>query len=168
MPEGNFGIGGYFEVECFDKDGNLKWKDHSKNIYVQEGRDYVLNSIFKNTTPDDPLFIGLFAGAVPADGWTGGNANGNENSSYTEGFHQEFVDGAISGSTTRQLDNDASKATFNMDATVTLKGAYMTNESAKDSATGTLLCASQFNESDRSVVSADIVKVKYTVGCQSA
>lgn len=168
MSQGNFGIGGHFEVECYGKDGKLKWKDRSKNIYVQEGRDYVLNSIFKNSAPDDPLFIGLFAGAVPADGWTNGNANGNENSSYTEGFHQEFVDGSLSGAATRQLDNDASKATFNMDASVTLKGAYMTNESAKDSATGTLLCASQFNESDRSVVSDDIVKVKYTVGCQSA
>ena len=31
------GAGGVFHVECFDKDGNLKWKTSEHNLVVNEG-----------------------------------------------------------------------------------------------------------------------------------
>ena len=163
-----FGIGGIFEVECFDKHGNLKWTEKMHNIYVQQGRDYILSSIFKNVAPTDPLYVGLFKTDIPADGWTMAN-NGttwHEDSSYDEATREAFVDGAITGTTTRQLDNDGTKAEFTMNASVTLKGAFITTGSAKAGVVGSLLCACLFTEGDRAVVDNDIVKVKYTVGCK--
>jgi len=167
---GKIGIGGVFEVECYDAEGRLKWKDSAHNMWVQEGRDYILNVIFKNGTRDDPLYVGLFEQDTPADNWTAAN-NGttwHENTSYSESYRQEFVDGDINGSTTRQLDNDANKATFSITASATLKGAFLSNESSKGATTGTLLCAAAFQEGDRNVANGDTVSVKYTVGCQNA
>ena len=163
-----FGIGGIFQVDCFDKDGNLKWSEEMHNIYVLEGRDYILNTIFKNGVRDDPLYVGLFKTDTPADGWTMAN-NGttwHEDASYDEATREEFVDGAISGAATRQLDNDTTKAEFTMNGTVTLKGAFITTNSAKSGVAGSLLCACLFTEGDRPVIATDIVKVKYTVGCK--
>lgn len=172
-----FGIGGIFELQCFRQIYNpdsmlfsreLAWSEKMHNMYVQEGRDYLLNCIFKNTTPDDPLHVGLFITDTPADGWTMAN-NGttwHETSAYTQATRQPFVDGAISGTTTRQLDNDAAKAEFTMNASVTLKGAFICTLSNKGGTTGKLLCACLFTEGDRPVIDTDIVKVKYTVGCK--
>lgn len=172
-----FGIGGIFEMECYrptySEESMLfhpesQWKEKMHNIYVQEGRDYILNCIYKNTTPDDPLHVGLFKTDTPADGWTMAN-NGttwHEDTTYDEATREVFVDGAISGTTTRQLDNDGTKAEFTMSGTVTLKGAFICTLSNKGGTTGSLLCACLFTEGDRPVVDNDIVKVKYTVGCK--
>lgn len=172
-----FGVGGIFEVEClrqvYNPDSMLfsrevAWREKMHNIYVQQGRDYILNTIFKNGVRDDPLYVGLFKTDTPADGWTMAN-NGttwHEDASYDEATREEFVDGALSGTTTRQLDNDAVKAEFTMNATVTLKGAFITTNSVKSGVAGNLLCACLFTEGDRPVVNNDIVKVKYTVGCK--
>ena len=172
-----FGIGGIFVIEGYRPTYSeesmlfapeLQWKEKMHNIYVQEGRDYVLNSIFKNATPTDPLYVGLFKTDTPADNWTMAN-NGttwHEDDSYDEATREEFVDGAISGTTTRQLDNDAVKAEFTMNGTVTLKGAFICTNNVKGGVLGDLLCACLFTEGDRPVIATDIVKVKYTVGCK--
>lgn len=172
-----FGIGGIFEVECLRQKYNpdsmlcsreVAWREKMHNIYVLEGRDYILNTIFKNGVRDDPLYVGLFKTDTPADGWTMAN-NGttwHEDATYDEATREEFVDGAISGAATRQLDNDATKAEFTMSGTVTLKGAFITTNSVKSGVAGSLLCVCLFTEGDRPVVDNDIVKVKYTVGCK--
>ena len=167
---GKIGIGGVFEIECYDKDGELKWKDDAHNMWVQEGRDYILNVIFKNGTRNDPLYVGLFEQETPSDDWTMSN-NGttwHENTDYSESARQEFIDGDISGTTTRQLDNDDNIATFSITASATLKGAFLTTDNTKGGTSGTLLCAATFDEGDRNVTNGDTVKVKYTVGCQDA
>jgi len=172
-----FGIGGIFEMECLRQKYNpdsmlfsreVAWRDKMHNIYVLEGRDYILNCIYKGTTPDDPLYVGLFEQDVPADGWNMGN-NGStwhENQQYDETNRVEFVDGAITGAATRQLDNNGTKAQFTMNATVTLKGAFICTLNNKGGTTGSLLCACLFTEGDRPVIATDIVNVKYTVGCK--
>ena len=168
MIESKIKIGGYFEVECFDALGKLKWKDKAKNMWVMEGRDYLLTNIFKGGTPSDPLYIGLWkTEAAVEDTWAMAN-NGStwhEDGTYDEVARQEFVDGAIGGTTTRTVDNDASKAVFTMSGTVTLKGAFLSTNDTKLGTTGSLLCAAAFTEGDRAVVDNDVVNVKYTVGC---
>lgn len=168
MEKSRCKIGGIFEVECFDRFGKLRWQEKVHNMWVQEGRDYLLNSIFKNVAPSDPLYIGLWkTEANPADGWNMGNQGStwHEATAYDEATRQEFVDGSITGTTTRQLDNDASKAVFTMSGTVTLKGAFIDTDNTKGGTSGSLLCAANFEEGDRDVLDNDIVNVKYTVGC---
>ena len=152
-------------VECFDRYGRLKWRRRSPNMYVQEGRDYILNTIFKNGTRYDPLYVLLHNG-TPADDWTMAN-NGStwtEITDYDESTRPEFVDGSISGTTTRQLDNSASKATFTMNAGGTVSGAGLCTTSVKGSTTGILLCAAGFTEGSVSYVATDVINVTYIVG----
>ncbi|MHC1623451.1 MAG: hypothetical protein ACXQTR_02530 [Candidatus Methanospirareceae archaeon] len=161
-----FKFGGVFEVTCHDKDGNLKWTDKAHNLWVQEGLEYLLDVIFKAGTRQDPLYVGLIKTTLPGtDSSMNDNGTGwYEADEYDETTRQEFVDGAITGTTTKQLDNDASKASFTMNASVTLKGAFLATDNTKGGTTGKLLCAVAFTEGDRSVLDNDVVNVKYTVG----
>ncbi len=158
-----FKIGGIFLVECFDKDGNLKWREVGHNLYVDEGLDYILNVIFKGGTRSDPLYVGLTATANPDATWTMSNqgTTWNEFTGYSETTRQEFVDGAISS---HRIDNSASKASFSINAAGTIYGAFLTTDSTKGGTAGTLLCVDDFATS-RSVASGDTVNVTYTVGC---
>jgi hypothetical protein len=58
--------------------------------------------------------------------------------------------------------NSASPAVFNINATATVGGAFLTSDNAKSGTTGTLFSASDFTTGDRSVVSGDTLNVTYT------
>jgi hypothetical protein len=61
------------------------------------------------------------------------------------------------------VTNAAAPATFNINATSTVGGAFLTSGSAKSGTTGTLFSAADFAApGDRSVVSGDIISVTYT------
>jgi hypothetical protein len=61
------------------------------------------------------------------------------------------------------VTNSASPATFNINGTTTVGGAFLTSGSAKSGTSGTLFSAADFSApGDRSVVSGDILSVTYT------
>jgi hypothetical protein len=61
------------------------------------------------------------------------------------------------------VTNTASPATFNINGTTTVGGAFLTSGSAKSGTTGTLFSAADFGSpGDRSVVSSDTLSVTYT------
>lgn len=162
----NIRLGGIFKVNCFDKDGNLRWAENAHNLWVQTGRDYVLSCIFKGKTPDDPLYVGIKRSSGAASStWS----MGNHTTTWTEftGYknnRKEFVDGAISS---HRINNSASKATFSISATgpVTVYGAFLVNTATtKSGVNGTLMCIDDFAAS-RSVYANDELQVTYTVGC---
>ena len=39
-----FGLKGYYTVECYDADGNLKWSDDIHNLVVTVGKNDMLRS----------------------------------------------------------------------------------------------------------------------------
>jgi len=49
----------YFRVECFDKDGNLKWADTIANLVVNVGLNDALDKYFKGSTYTASHFVGL-------------------------------------------------------------------------------------------------------------
>lgn len=163
ITQDNIQFGGKFNIQCFDESGNLKWKEHTHNLWVNAGRNYVLDVLFKAATRKDPLYVGLSQTTTPAAGWSMGNAGGATWTEFT-GFQdnrKEFVDSAISS---YRVDNTASKATFTVSAAGTVFGAFMvTTATTKGGTSGILLCASNF-ASSREVQSSDEVRVTYTVG----
>ena len=65
--------------------------------------------------------------------------------------------------------NSASPATFNINATQTVGGAFLVSNSTKGGSTGTLFSASDFSSpGDRSVVSGDTLNVTYTFSLDAA
>jgi len=61
------------------------------------------------------------------------------------------------------VTNTASPATFNINGTTTVGGAFLTSGSAKGGTAGTLFSAADFGSpGDRSVVNSDTLSVTYT------
>jgi hypothetical protein len=67
------------------------------------------------------------------------------------------------------ITNSASAATFTINGTVTVGGAFLTSDNTKSGTTGILFSASDFAApGDRAVVSGDTVTVTYTFSLDAA
>jgi hypothetical protein len=158
----DFKVGGIFEVQCFGPDGELKWKDTAKNTVTNEGLDTILNLLLKTTANIDPWYIGLTDGTptpAAADQLTGIHAGWVEVTAYTEAVRQEFEDGALSS---QSCANTASKASFAINATTTIGGAFLAS-SATTGANGLLFCVAAFTGGDKAPDSGDTLEVTYTI-----
>lgn len=78
---------------------------------------------------------------------------------YSNATNPAFTPGTISAGS---VDNSASKAVFNINATDDIYGAFMTDNSAKGGATGILFGGGDFTAM-RSVISGDTLNVTITV-----
>jgi len=50
---------GRFLMECYDKDGLLKWSAESQNLVVNVGLQYMAGTALTSTTPITTWYIGL-------------------------------------------------------------------------------------------------------------
>lgn len=155
---------GQYIVECFDKDGNRKWQDETKNLVVNVGLQYMAGAALTSTTPITTWYIGLYgAGAsnTPAAtdtlavhaGWT-------EITPYS-GSRPSATFAAATNANPSVVTNSASKASFSITSSATVGGAFLC--SAASGTTGTLFSAADFQSpGDRSVVSGDVLTITYT------
>ena len=159
---------GRFVVECYDKDGKLKWVDDSKNLVVNVGLQYMAGTALDGSTARiTSWYLGLYGAASsnnPAAGDTmSSHAGWTEVTDYTEATRPAATFVAATTANPSVVTNSASKAQFTMNATVTVGGAFLTSNNTKGGTSGTLFSAKDFNSpGDRSVVSGDVVLVTYT------
>lgn len=159
---------GRFVVECYDKDGKLKWVDDSKNLVVNVGLQYMAGtSLDGSTARITTWYLGLYGAAAsntPAAGDTmSSHAGWTEVTDYTEATRPAATFVAATTANPSVVTNSASKAQFTMNATTTVGGAFLTSNDTKGGTSGTLFSAKDFDApGDRSVVSGDVVLVTYT------
>jgi hypothetical protein len=159
---------GRFVVECYDKDGKLKWVDDSKNLVVNVGLQYMAGtSLDGSTARITTWYLGLYGAAAsntPAAGDTmSSHAGWTEVTDYTEATRPAATFVAATTANPSVVTNSASKAQFTMNATTTVGGAFLTSNNTKGGTTGTLFSAKDFDApGDRAVVSGDVVLVTYT------
>jgi len=158
---------GVFEIKCHDKDGNLKWEAQSKNLVVNVGLQYMAGSALTSTTQITTWYLGLYgAGAsnTPAAADTmSSHAGWTEVVAYSNATRVAATLVAATNANPSVVTNTASPATFNINGTTTVGGAFLTSGSAKSGTTGTLFSAADFGSpGDRSVVSSDTLSVTYT------
>jgi len=158
---------GLFEIKCHDKDGNLKWEAQSKNLVVNVGLQYMAGSALTSVTQITSWFIGLYgAGAsnTPAAGDTmSSHAGWTEVVAYSNATRVAATFATATTANPSVVTNTASPATFNINGTTTVGGAFLTSGSAKGGTTGTLFSAADFGSpGDRSVVASDTLSVTYT------
>jgi len=153
-----FGVGGYFEVTCYNPDGRVKWRDFAKNIVVNGGLDHILDVVFHGTTPVSPWYVGLKNSGSPAAGDTLASHSGwTENSNYSDN-RKEFNEAAASG---QSITNSANKASFSITSdSQSIAGAFLC--SAASGTSGTLICVADFS-SAKSCDNGDTLEVTYTV-----
>ena len=155
---------GYYEIECRDKDGNLKWTDATKNLVVNVGLQYMAGTALTSTTQITTWYIGLYGAASTnnpaATDTLASHAGWTEITPYS-GNRPAATFASATNANPSVVTNTASKAQFTINATATVGGAFLC--SAASGTTGTLFSAADFSSpGDRSVVSGDVLSVTYT------
>ena len=159
---------GVYHMQCFDKDGNLKWEAECPNLVVNGGLQDMNNKYFLGSAYTATWYIGLY----------GSGSTNNPAASDTMSSHAGWTEVVPYSQSTRPActfatpttanpsvaTNSASPAVFSINATSTVGGAFLTSNSTKSGTTGTLYSASDFTTpGDRSVVSGDTLNVSYTL-----
>lgn len=157
---------GKYTVECFDKDGNLKWVAESDNLVVNVGLQYMAGVALTSTAQITSWFIGLYgAGATnsPAAGDTMLSHIGwTEVLAYSETTRPAATFAAATNANPSVVTNSANRAVFTINGATTVGGAFLTSSSVKNGTAGTLFSAADFSSpGDRAVVSGDILNVTY-------
>lgn len=152
---------GLWDVECYSSTGELKWADSFENLVVNVGLDHLLDVELSAATQVTTWYVGLTAASptVAAADTMASHAGWTEDQNYSEGVRQTWTDGGVSG---QSVDNSASKATFSINATATIGGAFLTSDSTKGGTTGTLYAAGAFSGGNRAVVNGDSLQVTAT------
>lgn len=158
---------GKYTVECYDKDGNLKWVAETPNLVVNEGLQYMAGSALTSTSQITTWYLGLYGAASsnnPAAGDTMSSHIGwTEVTAYSEANRPTATFAAATNANPSVVTNTASKAVFTINGTTVVGGAFLTSNNTKGGTTGTLFSAADFQApGDRSVVSGDILNVTYT------
>lgn len=167
-PQENALALGKFKMECFDKDGNLKWSAEEKNLVVNVGLQYMCGTALTSVSQITTWYIGLYgAGAsnTPAAGDTmSSHAGWTEVTPYSNATRPACTFATATTANPSVATNSASPASYTINATATVGGAFLVSNSTKGGSTGTLFSAADFSSpGDRSVVSGDTLTVTYTL-----
>ena len=161
----NLGLKNIWEVVCRDSEGNEKWREVNKNLVTTVGLNHVLSSTLDGATQITAWYVGLKGAGSAAAGDTMASHSGwAEVVAYSQAVRQTLTLGtAAAGS----IDNTASKATYSINGTATVAGAFINSNSAKSGTAGTLYGVVDFGSS-RAVISGDTLTVTVTLTATSA
>jgi hypothetical protein len=159
---------GFYTIQCFDAQGNLKWEAKSKNLVVNVGLQDMNAKYFTGSAYTAAWYIGLYgAGAsnTPAASDTmSSHAGWTEVVPYSNATRPVCTFGTPTTANPSVATNSASPASFNINATATVGGAFLTSNNTKSGTTGTLFSAADFGApGDRSVANGDVLNVTYTL-----
>ena len=164
---------GVYKIQCHDKDGNLKWESVSPNLVVNVGLQDMNTQYFSGSAYTAAWYIGLYGAAAsntPAAADTmSSHAGWTEVVDYSQATRVAVTFGTATTADPSVISNSGSPATFTINATTTVGGAFLTTGSAKNGTAGTLFSASDFAApGDRAVVSADTLTVTYQFSLDAA
>ena len=154
-----------YEVECLDSDGNLKWREIVPNLVVNAGLDDVLDKYFKGSAYTAAFYVGLKdTGSFAAGDTMASHAGWATITPYSDATDPALTLGTVSG---QSVDNSASKASFSINATDAVYGAFLKDNNTKGGATGLLYGGADF-AAVKNVVSGDTLNVTVTLTAASA
>ena len=154
-------LGGIFHTECF-RDGDLAWVDDAPNEVVNSGRQYLLNVGFSGSTAITTWYMGMTRGE-PTSASTDcptSHAGWTEATECTEAARIEWVE--VRSSST--LTNSASPASYTINASITIGGAFLVSNSGKATETGVLMSIASFTGGDQACQSGDVLRITYEFG----
>lgn len=165
------GLGGVFNVQCFDADGNLKWEDQFHNLVVNEGLQDLNNKYFKGVTYSAAWYLGLITGPGSSTTYNAGDtlathAGWTEFTNYT-GNRKAVTFGTPTLADPSVINNSASPSSFVITGGGgTVAGAFLASVATGTS--GILFSEGDFTGGDKIVASGDTVNVTYTFNADAA
>lgn len=164
--------GGVFHVQCFDKDGNLKWEDQMHNLVVNVGLQDMNTQYFKGSAYTAAFYLGLIEGpgsstTYAAADTLASHAGWSEFTNYS-GARKAVTFGTATTADPSVISNSASPAQFSITGGGgTVAGAFLCTVSSGTS--GILFSEADFQSpGDRNVVSGDTLNVTYTFSLDAA
>ena len=153
---------GKYSVQCHDADGNLLWKEEIKNLVTTEGKNNLLDNHLSGAGYTAHWYIGLISSdsysAVSADDTMANHAGWTEDIDYTQTARPTTAwSSAAAGQKTL-----SSGVVYTMNKAGTVKGCFLTSDSAKGGTTGVLYSAGLFTGGDQPVTSGNTLTVSYT------
>jgi len=172
MKEGSK-AGGVFKITCRDAQGNFKWEAESHNLVVNGGLQDMNTKYFTGTSYTAAWYIGLYgAGAsnTPNANDTAASHGGwTEVTDYSQATRPQCVFGTATTADPSVISNSASPASYSINASVTVGGAFLISNNTKGGSTGVLFSAADFQSpGDRVVVNGDSLSVTYTFSLDAA
>ena len=183
------GIQGFYDVKCYDKDGNLKWEEKAPNLVTAVGKEALFDYYFGATgtgggTSSGANYLGLVGSASATAnyfqsdtisshaGWVevgGTNAPAYTGSRQSPNWSAATNNGSASPSNI--VSKAASALTFSMTSSGTVFGCFInsgaTASATKDSTTGILYSAGSFTGGSKIVSNGDSLAVTYTTTATS-
>jgi hypothetical protein len=163
--------GGIFHVECFDKDGNLKWSTSEHNLVVNQGLQDMNTNYFKGSTYTAAFYLGLVTG--PGSGTTFAAADTLASKAWTEftnysGSRKLVTFGTATTADPSVISNSAAPSAFSISGGGgVVAGAFLCTVSSGTA--GVLFSESDFTSpGDRTVVAGDTLNVTYTFSLDAA
>lgn len=164
--------GGVFHVQCFDKDGNLKWEDSMHNLVVNEGLQDMNTKYFSGSTYTAAFYLGLITGPASGTTYIAGDtlathAGWTEFTNYS-GSRKAVTFGAATLADPSVISNSGSPAQFTISGGGgTVAGAFLCTVASGTS--GILFSEADFQApGDRNVVAGDTLNVTYTFSLDAA
>lgn len=155
----------HYHIECVGPDGKVKWTTEFDNIVTNVGLDDNLDKYLKGSAYTASFFVGLTDGTptVAAADTMASHAGWVEVVAYSEATRPALTLGTVAS---QSVDNSASKASFSINGTTTVGGAFIVTNSTKSGTTGVLYGVGAFTGGDKSASNGDTLNV--TVTCTAA
>jgi len=179
-----FGIQGWYDVKCYDSEGNLKWEDKAPNLVTAVGKQALFDFYFGATgtaggTASGANYLGLCGGTatytaadtMASKAWTEvGLANAP---AYTG--NRQSISWTAASSTGTSPSNVTTKTggaiTFAMTSSGTVNGCFINGgasaSATKDTTTGVLYSAGNFTGGSKTVANGDSLAVTYSTTATS-
>lgn len=159
-------VGGTF-LGQIKRDGQIIDEFEMHNLVVNEGLNHLLNVTFNGVTQVGTWYLGLFEGNyTPVSTLTAATVASSavECTAYASSTRPEFVEAT---STAQSITNSANRASFVMNASKTVYGAFLVSSNAKNGTGGVLFSATRFSAA-KVLENTDELLLTYTFGATSA
>jgi hypothetical protein len=165
--------GGVFIAKCYDSAGQLKWESRTPNLVVNQGLQDMNAKYFLGSSYTATWYIGIYGAASSnnpaASDTAASHAGWTEVTGYSQSTRPVATFATPSTADPSVITNSASPATFSINTTVTVGGAFLISNSTKSGTSGVLFSASDFQSpGDRAMVSGDSLVVTYQFSLDAA
>jgi len=152
-----------WEFVCKGVNGQTKWREVADNLIVNVGLQDLLAKYLKGSSYTAAWYVGIKeAGTAVAADTMASHSSWVENADYTESVRQTLTLGTATTADPSSVDNSSNKATFSINDTATIAGAFMVTDDTKSGTSGTLYGVVDFG-STRSVISGDTLEITVTL-----
>lgn len=155
-----------YRVDCIGPDGSVKWSETFRNLVTRAGAGNLLDVGFGASTQITTWYLGLIGNTSyttgPAKADTAASHSGwTEATGYSQANRPTLAWSAASTGSDNVDKAASAAASFSINATDTIKGAFLISNNTKGGTTGTLYSAGTFT--DRAVSSGDTLNVTPTM-----